>query len=165
MMPDVIQETLLYSRTHLWLFFQLLKTCNNLNRLNHFYVYGSAVCSPFTLLPSSPPSISRIFLSSQLNVGGFPDGSVVKKPPANAGNTGSITEMRRSPEGGNGNPLKHSCLENPREAWTEELVGVQSMGSQRVGHNRATKHTHTPLHKSCRLKSQSTIFTCKFSVA
>ena len=24
--------------------------------------------------------------------------------------------------------------------WTEEAVGLQSMGSQRVGHNSATKH-------------------------
>ena len=26
--------------------------------------------------------------------------------------------------------------------WTEEPDGLQSMGSQRVGHNWATKHTH-----------------------
>ena len=74
---------------------------------------------------------------------GFPGASVIKNPPANAGNAGSITELRRSPEGWNGNPLKHSCLENPRGAWTEELVGVQSMGSQRVGHDWALNtHIH-----------------------
>jgi len=27
--------------------------------------------------------------------------------------------------------------------WTEEPDGLQSMGSQRVGHDLATKHTHT----------------------
>ena len=27
--------------------------------------------------------------------------------------------------------------------WTEEPCGLQSMRSQRVGHNRATSHTHT----------------------
>ena len=31
---------------------------------------------------------------------------------------------------GNGNPLQHSCLENPREPG-----GLLSMGSHRVGHN------------------------------
>ena len=31
---------------------------------------------------------------------------------------------------GNGNPLQYSCLENP----IEEPGGLQSMGSQRVGH-------------------------------
>ena len=27
-------------------------------------------------------------------------------------------------------------------AWTEELGGLQSTGSQRAGHNCSTKHTH-----------------------
>ena len=43
---------------------------------------------------------------------GFPGGSVVKKPPSRAGDTGDvylITELRRSPGGGNGNPLQYSC--------------------------------------------------------
>ena len=36
---------------------------------------------------------------------GFPDGSVVKNPPASAGNVDSIPGLRRSPGEGNGNPL------------------------------------------------------------
>ena len=54
----------------------------------------------------------------------FPGGSVVKNPPANAGNMGdmdSIPGSGRSPEGGNGNPLQYSCLENPMDRgalWT-----------------------------------------------
>ena len=39
----------------------------------------------------------------------------------------------RSPGGGNGNPLEYSCLENPMDE--NEPAGLQSMGSQRVGHN------------------------------
>ena len=35
----------------------------------------------------------------------FPDGSVVKNPSANAGDTGLILGLERSPGGGNGNPL------------------------------------------------------------
>ena len=44
---------------------------------------------------------------------------LVKKLPANAGDTGSIPESGRSPGGGCGNPLQYSCLENPmdRGAW------------------------------------------------
>ena len=47
---------------------------------------------------------------------------VVEKLPANAGDirdTGSISESGRSPGGGHGNPVQHSCLENPmgRGAW------------------------------------------------
>ena len=41
---------------------------------------------------------------------------VVKNPPANAGDirdTGSVPGLGRSPEGGHGNPLQYSCLENP----------------------------------------------------
>ena len=51
---------------------------------------------------------------------GFPNGSVMKTPPASAGDardTGLIPVSGRSPGGGNGNPLQCSCLGNPR---TEE---------------------------------------------
>ena len=46
----------------------------------------------------------------------------VKNLPANARDirdAGSIPGWGRSPEGGHGNPLQYSCLENPmdREAW------------------------------------------------
>ena len=57
---------------------------------------------------------------------GFPGGSVVKNPPVNAGDVGSITGLGRSPGEGNGNPLQYSCLENPidREAWQATVHGV-----------------------------------------
>ena len=47
---------------------------------------------------------------------GFPDGSVVKNLPDNAGGTGnldSIHGLGRFPGGGNGNLLQYSCLGNP----------------------------------------------------
>ena len=49
----------------------------------------------------------------------FPGGSVVKNPPANAGDMGLIPGSRRSPGEGNGNPFQYSCLGNPvdRGAW------------------------------------------------
>ena len=49
---------------------------------------------------------------------GLPGGSVVKNLPANGGDVGLIPGFRR---------------EMP---WTEEPGGLQSMGSQRVRHNR-----------------------------
>ena len=57
---------------------------------------------------------------------GFPSGSVVKNPPANAGDTGSIPGSGRSPGEGNGNPLQYSCLGNPmdRGAWQATVHGV-----------------------------------------
>ena len=45
---------------------------------------------------------------------------------------GSIPGLGISSRGGHGNPLQYSCLENP---WTEEPGGLQSIGSQRVGHD------------------------------
>ena len=65
---------------------------------------------------------------------GFPGGSVVKNPPANAGDVGSISEWGRSAEEGNGNPFQYSCLGNgmDRGAWWATV-------SKRVRHNLATK--------------------------
>ena len=40
---------------------------------------------------------------------------VVKNPPANAGDAGSIPGWGRPPAGGYGNPLQYSCLENPMD--------------------------------------------------
>ena len=42
----------------------------------------------------------------------------------------------RSPGEGNGNSFQDSCLETP---WTEKPGGLQSMGSQRIRYNLATK--------------------------
>ena len=60
---------------------------------------------------------------------GFPDGSVVKNPPANAGDTrdsGSIPESGAFPGGGNGNPLPYSCLKKSidRGVWQATVHGV-----------------------------------------
>ena len=66
----------------------------------------------------------------------FPGGLVVKNPPANAGDAGSIPGLGRSPGEGNGNPLQYSCLKNPmdRGAWQTAVHGLQ-----RVGYNLVTK--------------------------
>ena len=63
-----------------------------------------------------------------------PGSTVGKESTANAGDagdTGSMPELGRSPEGGNGNPVQYSCLGNPID---RRPAGLQSMGSQRVGH-------------------------------
>ena len=54
---------------------------------------------------------------------------MVKNPPANAGDagdSGSIPGLGRSPREGNGNPLQYSCLENPtdRGAWRATVLGL-----------------------------------------
>ena len=65
---------------------------------------------------------------------------MVKNPPANAGDTGSIPEFGISPGEGNGNPLKDSCLEDPmdRGVWWAIVHEVA-----RVGYDLATKERET----------------------
>ena len=46
---------------------------------------------------------------------GFPGGSDSKASACNVGDLGLIPGSGRSPGKGNGNPLQHSCLENPRD--------------------------------------------------
>ena len=61
---------------------------------------------------------------------GFPGGSVVKNPPAKAGDArdlGSISGLGRSLERG---MATHSSILAYRIPWTEEPGGLQSMGSQ-----------------------------------
>jgi len=79
----------------------------------HFSVDGHLGC--FHVLSS----VSSLILMAYVPFGGLPRGSVVKNPPASAGDMNSIPGSGRSSEGGNGNLLQYSCLENPmdRGAW------------------------------------------------
>ena len=72
----------------------------------------------------------------------FPNGSMVKNLPANAGDVGSVLRLGRSPGEGNGNPIQESCLGNPtdRGAWWAIVRWVA-----RVRHDWATK-PQTRLH-------------------
>ena len=56
----------------------------------------------------------------------FPGHSVVKYPPANAGDTGLIPGSGRSSGEGNGNPLQYSCVGSPMErgSWQVIVHGV-----------------------------------------
>ena len=51
---------------------------------------------------------------------------VVKNLPTSAGDVGSIPGLRRSPGGRHGNPVQHSCLDNPMDkgAWRATVHGV-----------------------------------------
>ena len=66
----------------------------------------------------------------------FLDGSVVKNPPANAGDADLIPGLGRYLEEGNGNPLQYSHLGNlmDRGAWWATVHGIV-----RVRHELATK--------------------------
>ena len=61
---------------------------------------------------------------------GFPGSSMVKNQPANAGDTGSIPGLGRSPGWGNGYSLQYCCLQNPngqRNLDTTEHLSLYSL--------------------------------------
>ena len=61
-----------------------------------------------------------------------PAGSVVKYPPVNAGNVGSIPGLGRSLGGGHGNPFQYSHLKNPmdRGTWQATVHSVAKSQTQ-----------------------------------
>ena len=68
-------------------------------------------------------------------IAGLPRCSVVKYPPANAGDAGDmglIPGLERSSGGGKDNPLQYSCLGNPmgREAWWATVHGIAKSWTQ-----------------------------------
>ena len=64
---------------------------------------------------------------------------MVKYPPANAGDAGSIPGLGRFPGGGNGNPLGYYCLGNcmDRGAWWATVYG---------GHNESAITEQLSMH-------------------
>ena len=112
-------------------------------------------------------------LTSPQTNGGFPGGSVVKSPPASAGDTGdsgSTPGLGRSPGGGHGNPLQYSCLMNPmdRRAWRATLHAV---AKSRTRLKQLSTHTqHRPMRKQClqkflhevRRKRVYTAYSCRW---
>ena len=63
----------------------------------------------------------------------LPGGSDGEASAGNAGDPGSIPGLGRSPGEGNGNPLASTLAW--KIPWTEQPGRLQSVGSQRVGHD------------------------------
>ena len=74
--------------------------------------------------------------------GAFQVALVVKNPPANTGDTGSMPGSGRPPGEGNGNPFPYTCLENPmdRGAWRATVHGVTETNTMEPVH--ASAHTY-----------------------
>ena len=79
-----------------------------------------------------PAELSRVKLGwkrrDYRGKAGFPIGSGVKHPPANAGDKGSVLGLGRSPGERNGNLLQYSCLGNTmdRGTWPATSLGLHS---------------------------------------
>ena len=83
------------------------------------------------------------------------------------GNEDSISESRRAPAEGNGNPLQYACLENPkdREAWWATVRGVTGVGRNSVAKTpppAALLHCLKPLEQ-CWLRNVEKRHTCLIS--
>ena len=83
----------------------------------------SRACGP--QLEKTQHSRKKLFKAAVV-VYGLPGGSVVRNPPPNAGDAGSIPRSGRCPEG-NGNLLQYTCLENSmdRGVWWAAFHGSQ----------------------------------------
>ena len=106
-----------------------------------FCTYLKFTMWKFPLFPGVEETHRLLFDSAS----GFPGGSVVKNPSANAADTGSIPGSERSPGEGNGNLLQYSGLGNPLHTgpWLATVYGVakESDTTQRVNdhyHKRCT---------------------------
>ena len=79
------------------------------------------------------------------HVTGFPGGSVIKNPPANAENAGLVPRSGRSPGEGNDNPLQYPCLGNPmdRGSWRAHEVAKESDTTQQPNNNCHEKRLTT----------------------
>ena len=87
------------------------------------------------------------YLHIHKNCEGFPGGSDGKASACNAGDLGSIPGLGRSLGEGNGNPLQHSCLENPMDggAWyspcgRKELDMTEQLHFHQFGMLAISKH-------------------------
>ena len=70
---------------------------------------------------------------------GFPCDSVVRNPPANAGDVGSVPVLGRPPGEGNGSPLQYSFLGNPVDRGA---CWATAPGVARVGPALVAEHEH-----------------------
>ena len=76
---------------------------------------------------------------------------LVKNLPAVAGDVDLIPGSGRAPGGGNGKPLRYSCLENPMDggAWRATAHGVSKSWTQLSVQTRTNQITTTLLGENC----------------
>ena len=70
-----------------------------------------------------------------MSVGGFPGGSAGKESACNAGDAGDVGLIPGLGRSSGESTATHSRIFAWRIPWTEEPHGLQSKGSQRVGHD------------------------------
>ena len=101
---------------------------------------------------------------------------MVKNPPANAGDTGSVPGSERCPGEGKSSPPQYSCLGNPmgRRAWWDKSMGSkESDTTWQLNNNKYTlsffkdkKYTAKNEHQclSSGSRNASDVFVCFFCI-
>ena len=126
-----------------------------LRSTHYIVIYYTIICYTTTCYAPLQHSVrsSWCLLKPNSKDWGFLGGTVVKNPPAKAGNTrdvSSIPKSKKCPGMGNGNPLQYSLpgkLHGQRS-----LAGYSTWDHKRVKHNWATSHvcvcarTHAHTH-------------------
>jgi len=99
----------------------------------------ASFCTPMPNLPVTPDI-------SWLSTFAFRGGSALKESTYNAGDVGLIPGSGRSPGGGHGNPLQHSCLGNPmgRGHW-QAIIHRVAKSRTRLSNWTATARTQKHL--------------------
>ena len=94
-----------------------------LSNYNHYY------CCYYYYYPISITRLPCVIFFFFLY---FPGGSDGKESACNAGDSGSVPRLGRSPGEANGNPAQYSCLENSmdRGLWCVEVHGVAKSQTQ-----------------------------------
>ena len=85
----------------------------------HKFILHVSISAPALQADTAVPSLTA-------TAEGFRGGSDGKASAYDAGDTDSGPGSGRSPEGGNGNPLQYSCLQNPMDGgtWQATVHGV-----------------------------------------
>ena len=105
-----------------------------------------------------------VFMAEELGVTahelrGFPGGSAIKNQPANAGDSGSVPGLRRSPGERNGNPLQYSFLENSmdRGAWWATVPGITESQNLQLNNNNVSRVNENTCSKIIHGRNQHSI--------
>ena len=152
-----------------------LCVCSPVSFLNPHGLYPTRLLCPWDLPGKNIEVHCHFLLHSSTVITTFPDyflfagslpekhlsgGSDSKASACNAGGPGSSPRSGRSPGEGNGNPLQHSCLENPMDggAWEATVHGVTK------SRTRLSAFTFTPEKQSPRCLNWPTHSNFKVSV-
>ena len=108
----------------------------------------------------------RTFPLSTIIIGvGFPRDSVGKEPTCSVGDSGdmgSFPRLGRSPGVGHGNPLQHSCLQNPMDsgAW---WATVHRVAMSLTWPKRLSMHTHYWVDNILKIQEvKDILWVCEF---